>query len=359
MTYFLDRFGSEATKALVANPANGLNSIDQVLAELNVVDQTTGELLDGDDVYRDWTVALLVQDEDLSDGRFGYQSHRPPQVLRVDELDECLPGSGEETRYVYQYGIDYIEIRCDQTFTLKFDGASTVPVLPGEAYSGDFTFWSNRGDESDMTLTRSFDLRGIQSPIEFSYWTWYDIEEGWDYLYLEVSTDGGETWSILDTPSGTDEDSSGNSYGWAYTGFSGGGENPRWIEETVDLSAYADQEILLRFEYITDAAVNGDGLLLDDMRIDALGYFEDFEADEGGWHAEGFVRLYNRLPQHYSVILVEEGQETRIRELELDDANIGTIAVDLGGVYNKATLVVSGTTRYTWQPAAYTFEILP
>jgi hypothetical protein len=360
MTYLLDRFGAEVTKAVVANPANGLTSIDNVMSDMTLTDSTSGELLTADDIFQDWAVTLFVQDERVDDGRYAYQSYNPPEVQAVETIDDCGSGTGLQTRQVNQYGLDYIQLSCEGSFTLSFDGASVVPVLPGEPWSGEFTFWSNRGDESDMTLTRSLDLTNVQSPlIELAYWTWYDIEEGWDYLYLEVSTDGGETWTILQTPSGTDEDSSGNSYGWAYTGYSGGGEIPEWIEERVDLSSYAGEEILLRFEYITDAAVNGDGLLLDDIRIEALEYFEDFEVDDGGWQAEGFVRLYNRLPQRYSVVLVEQGGDTRVREFELDDTNAGSIEVELGGEFDEATLIVSGMARYTWQPAAYTFEVIP
>ena len=347
-------------KLLVANPTNGLASIDQTLFELNLSDLNTGVPLTADDIYRDWTIALVVQDAPATGGPYAYKSYDPPEMERVDTIDDCQTGTGSQGRAVYQYGTDYIQLDCEGTFTVAFDGAVTVPVLPAEPYSGNFTFWSNRGDESDIRLTRSFDLRDIQSTaIELSYWTWYDIEEGWDYLYLEVSTDQGETWTILETPSGTDEDSSGNSYGWAYTGYSGGGALPVWIEERVDLSEYAGQEILLRFEYITDAAVNGDGLLLDDIRIDAIGYAEDFEGEGDGWQAEGFVKLYNRLPQRYSVVLVEQGRETRVREMALDNSNTGTIEVELGGAYDHATLIVSGLTRFTWQPAAYSFEIIP
>jgi immune inhibitor A len=360
LSYFLDRFGAEATRAVVANPANGLSSIDQTLSDLGLVDLESGVLLSADDIHRDWSVALLVQDDSVADGRYAYQSYRPPAVSMVDTVDDCQAGTGLQARQVNQYGIDYIHVRCEGSFTLDFDGASIVPVLPSEPFSGEFAFWSNRGDESDMTLTRGFDLRQVAMPnIELTYQTWYDIEEGWDYLYLEISRDDGETWTIMETPSGTDEDSSGNSYGWAYTGYSGAGDTPRWIEQRVDLSAYAGEEILLRFEYITDAAVNGDGLLLDDIRIEALGYFEDFEFDEGDWQAQGFVRLNNRLPQRYSVVLVEQGRQTRVRDLELNQSNAGSIVIELGGEYDEATIVVTGMARHTWQPAAYTFEITP
>jgi hypothetical protein len=360
VVYFLDQYGPEATQLLVENPANGLKSIDQTLADQSLVNPNTEEPLTADDVFRNWSITLVVQDENIADGLYAYKSYSPPEVKPVDTINDCQAGTGSQFHAVYQFGIDYFQLACEGSFTIEFDGASTVPVLPGEPHSGDFAFWSNRGDESDMVLTRKFDLTNVESaPIDLVYWTWYDIEEGWDYLYLEVSTDAGETWTILETPSGTDEDDSGNSYGWGYTGFSGGGELPVWIEERVDLSSYAGEEILLRFEYITDAAVNGDGLLLDDIRIDAISYAEDFEGDDHGWQAEGFVKLYNRLPQKYSVVLVEQGRETQVREIALDESNTGSIDVELGGDFDEATLIVSGMTRYTWQPAAYTFEITP
>ena len=355
VTYFLDRFGSEATKAVVANPKNGLDSIDRTLAAMNITDSQTGVLITADDVQRDWAIGMLVNDPSIFDGRYSYHSYVAPQVGFSDQLVACPSGPVE--RQVNQYGIDYIHIECEGTYSLSFDGASVVPVLPGEAYSGDFAFWSNRGDESDMTLTRAFDLRQVEAPVKASYRVWYDIEEGWDYLYLEVSPDGGDTWQILETPSGTAEDLSGNSFGWAYTGFSGGDEEPRWIQETVDLSEFAGQEILLRFEYITDAAVNGDGLLLDDISIEAIDYFEDFETDEGGWQAAGFVRLYNRLPQTYSVVLVEQGRDIEIRELILDEDNHAEIEITFEKGSREAVLIVTATTRHTWQPAAYIVEL--
>lgn len=357
VAYMLERFGPEVTQAVVAHPNNGLDSIDQTLAELGIEDPLSGAPVRADDLHRDWAVALLLQDPTVADGRYAFESYVAPQVQVADRFDECPFGPQE--RQVSQYGVDYIRVDCAGEYTLLFDGASEVQVLPAEPLSGEYAFWSNRGDESDMTLTRSFDLQEVSGPIELRYWTWYEIEEGWDYLYLEISADGGETWQILETPSGTAEDSSGNSYGWGYTGYSGGGSQPAWIQEKVDLSAFAGQEILLRFEYITDAAVNGDGFLLDDIRVDALGYFEDFETGDGGWRAEGFVRLYNRLPQTYQVILVEHGDEIRVRPVALDAENSAEIEFQAGDGIDYITLIVSGTARHTWQPAPYRFELRP
>ena len=71
-------------------------------------------------------------------------------------------------------------------------------------------------------------------PLTLTYWTWYDIERDYDYLYLLASLDG-EKWDMLNTPSGTMIDPTGNNFGQAYNGMSGGSGKARWIQEQVDL----------------------------------------------------------------------------------------------------------------------------
>jgi hypothetical protein len=354
--YFLDRFGPEATKSLVAHEANGLDSMDQTLQELGSLDPLTGEGVTADDVFIDWALAMLLQDPSVGDGRYSFESYTAaPEPSIAETITDC-PGTAA-ARTVSQYGVDYVRLDCQGDFHLTFDGETLVPVLPEEAHSGSYAFWSNKGDESDMLLTRAFDLGQAEGSISLDYWVWYDLEEDYDYLYLEVSTDDGETWTILTTPSGTAEDPSGNSYGWGYNGQSGGSSPAEWIKESVDLSEYAGQEILVRFEYVTDAAVNGEGLLIDDVRLDGIGYEEDFENGDGGWNGEGFIRLFNRLPQTYRVAVVEYGNETRIRPVELDADQHGEIDVSIGGDVDEVVLVVVGTARHTWRPAEYTFAL--
>jgi len=354
--YFLDRFGPEATKSLVTHEANGLDSMDQTLQELGSPDPLTGEPITADDVFADWALAMLLQDPSVGDGRYSFESYTDaPEPSVAETITECPGNAG--SREVSQYGVDFIRIDCNGDFTLTFDGTTLAPILPAEAHSGDYAFWSNKGDESNMLLTRTFDLRQAAAPVSLDYWLWYDLEEDYDYLYLEVSSDGGETWTILTTPSGTSEDPSGNSYGWGYNGPSGGVSPAEWIEESIDLSDFAGEEIRVRFEYVTDAAVNGEGLLLDDVRIDAIGYEEDFEAGDGGWEGEGFIRLYNRLPQTYRVALVEIGDETRVRPMELGADQHGEAQVSIGGEVDEVVLVVIGTARHTWQPAEYRFGL--
>ncbi len=356
MAYFLDRFGEEATQALVVNPENGLDSMDSTLASLNLWDGLRDRVVTADDFFADFAAAMLLLDPRVGDGRYSLTSYRDAPALSAKNRLPACP-MGPQQAEVNQYGIDVVVVGCQGDYTLDFFGETEVQVVPAEAHSGDWAFWSNRGNVSDMTLTRAFDLSAVSGPVELSYWVWYDIEEDWDYVYVLASDNGGSTWEFLTTPSGTDTDPTGNSYGWGYTGMSGGGAEPEWIEEVVDLSAYAGKEILLRFEYVTDASVNGEGLLLDDVSIPALDYHEDFEDGDGGWQAAGFVRLYNRLPQTFRLILVEQGRETRVSEIPLDEVNRASIPLSLGQEVDRAALLIVGTARYTWRPAAYTIQV--
>lgn len=348
LAYFLDRFGEGSTKALNNNPENDLTSVDDTLAELNITDPQTGEPVTADDVFMDWAATLYLMDGSVGDGRYDYKNYPDaPQYTPPEFISSC-PQSFSES--VNQYGIDYHPIVCRGDFTLHFSGSTVARLLPVNAHSGAYAFWSNKGDESNMSLTREFDFTNATAPIKLSYWTWYDIEKDWDYLHLAASTDG-QNWEIITTPSGTDYDPSGASYGWSYTG-----QSNDWILEKVDLSQFAGQKVQIRFEYVTDAAVNGEGFLLDDVQIDAINYQTDFEADDGGWEAAGFARVENVLPQTYRLALITKGDTTTVTQIPLNADQTAEISLSLGSG-DEAVLVVTGTTRFTRLPAAYQIEI--
>lgn len=354
--YIYDRFGEEATRALVSEQENGLKSIDVVLEQFNIGETGRGQPQTADDVFADWVIATYIQDPDIENGLYTYTDFpEAPRPAYAERIRNCP--TDVQTRDVRQYAVDYIRITCSGDYTLKFEGSTEVEVLPVGPYSGSYYFWSNKGDVSNMTLTRHFDFSEVESPLTLSYWTWFDIERNYDYLYLMASLDG-ERWQILETPSGGKEDPLAMSYGWGYTGTSGA-TGPEWVNEKVDLSAFAGQEVWLRFEYITDDAVNGEGLLLDDVEIPEIGYFSSFEEDEGGWEANGFVRLQNLLPQTFRVAVITKGQEMGVEKYSVEGLNELEIQLRIGSEVDEVILVVSGITRYTRQPATYQFYIQP
>lgn len=350
LTYFLDRFGEEATKAVVKDPANGFDSIDNALRAIDATDPLTDQPISADDLFMDWAVTNIVMDGTVGDGRYVYNNYPAASQASPTEVISSCPQSALD-RSVHQYGVDYIAIDCAGDFTLTFTGSTVTRLLPADPNSGSHAFWSNKGDDSDMTLTREFDFTSVSGPIDFTFSTWYDIETDYDYVYFLVSEDG-VTWDIITTPSGTADDPSGNSYGWGYNDVTNG-----WMEETVDLSAYAGKKVQVRFEYVTDAAVNGEGFLIDDVRVDAVGYSTDFETDDGGWVGNGFVRVENVLPQTFRLALVIEGRDgTSVQMIELTADQIAEIPLSLESG-ERAILVVSGTTRFTRELAAYQVEV--
>ena len=172
--------------------------------------------------------------------------------------------------------------------------------------------------------------------MSLNFELWYSLEELWDYAYLEVSTDGGRKWIILEAPHTSAENPVGSSFGMGYTGESGG-----WIEESVDLTPYAGQEILLRFQYITDDAVNGAGLCL--RRI----FVPEVQPGplSGGWEAKGFILIDNRVAQDYIVQVIEMDDQNRVSVMKLDGSNDGEVLINAPQDLNRLVVAVAAPSR--------------
>jgi hypothetical protein len=365
--YGLGRFGEDFTQQWAADPRNGFESLDWVLADLDVRDPLTGRVLRSEDVFADWVIANYIQDAAVGDGRFSYPIYPDaPHTSPTETFHRCPVEA--QTRSVHQFGVDYIQFVCRGRFTLRFEGSLQTSVVPPKPHSGSYFMWSNKGDESDMTLTRQFDFRSHDGPLTLTYWAWYDLERDFDYAYLLASTDG-ETWQILDTPSCTRDNLTGANLGCGWNGISHNAEgrgsrgeqgqfDPRvaWVQEALDLSAFAGKQVWLRFEYLTDAAINGEGLLLDDLAIPEIGYTADFETDAGGWESAGFVRIQNILPQTFRLAWITLGDEITVQTIPLAADVHAEIVLDLPDGQSGA-LVVAATTRFTRIPAAYRFEV--
>lgn len=351
VTYMLDRFGEEFTRAVVADEDNGFVSIDQVLTEHDVKDPVTKAGITADDLFADWVITNYLQDNSVLDGRYEYSNYSTaPKMDSTESIYDCSNASMQAD--VNQFGTDYIALDCSGNYEITFTGQPVVGVLPlPEEEHGKF-WWSNRGDSSDILLYREFDFTNATAPIILTYDMWYDIETDYDYLYLMASTQEGE-WEIVDTPSCSFYDPTGNNYGCGYNGQSDG-----WITESVDLSEYAGKTVQIRFDYVTDGAVTGEGLALDNISIPRINYTTTLDDEDGGWIADGFAWIENLLPQTYLVSLINTSDTSNpIQKFYVAAGETLTIQFRGKPTQAETVLVVSGSNRFTRQKAQYSITI--
>lgn len=153
-------------------------------------------------------------------------------------------------------------VKRGKTATVKLqpaaDGAATrtavkIPLPKGKhtqtlsGKDGAVEWYSTAGNNLDVTLTTKSAVN-VSTGSDLTFRTWYDIETGYDYGFVDVSTDGGATWDNLEAFTGTDTD--------------------HWTDvRTYDLSAYEGENILIRFEYFTDGGVANLGWEVTDIKV--------------------------------------------------------------------------------------------
>lgn len=342
MAYFYEQYGKELDlKQLIKS---GAGERLEVWAELARKLNPTIE--DFGDLYADWAIANLINDGRRGDGRYAYQA------LPERAVPEPLAGERDET--VAQFGSDYWQIDAgNQERIIRFDGSDTIGVVDTEP-EGTAMWWSNRGDNGESTLTRAFDLRSV-SGATLQFKLWYDIEPNYDYGFVSVSTDGGQTFTPLAGRYTTTEDPQGANWGNGYTDVSGQGDTAEWVDEQIDLTPYVGKEIVLRFSVITDDAATRPGMVLDNIRIPEIQFTDDVETDAARWQGNGWTRTDNQLPQRWEVRLVRiAGNTVTFEPLELDANNQGEYRL---APNERGAVVVMATTPHTTERATYTLAI--
>nr|WP_206314670.1 immune inhibitor A domain-containing protein [Streptomyces coryli] len=171
---------------------------------------------------------------------------------------------------------------------------------------GSKQWWSGMGDNLSNTLTRTVDLTG-KSKASLSLKGWWDIEENYDYLYTEASTDDGATWTPLD----------GTANGKAIPRDGGDkpaltGTNGAYQDLVFPMDAYAGKSVQLRFRYLTDGGVAQKGFAADELKITADGaelFADGAEGDDNGWTTKGFSRIGESFTKDYEQYYIAENRQ--------------------------------------------------
>lgn len=358
--YLYDRFGPEVTKKAATHPERSVPGIMKALADAKVINPDTGKAFTFEDLFADYVVANVNGKSKTGTtvgNRYFYNDTPVPPLSQRSGPIGLGPPSLEKSEQVNQFGTHYYPIRgVDKVMQVEFNGSTTVPLLPMPDNDGPF-WWSHRADESNPRLTREFDLSRV-SAATLKFRTWFRAEKDYDYAYVSASVDGGATWKTVKTTRCVTTDPNRANLGCGYTGSSGGGTDPRWIDETADLSPFAGKKLQLRFELVTDAGVNREGLAIDNIEIPEIGFNDDVNSN-AGWKTEGFVRTDNRLPQTWKVqLIIENNDGTReVKRIALNASMSGMAELDFVKKVKTVTLAISPTTLVTTEPGSYELKI--
>lgn len=161
---------------------------------------------------------------------------------------------------------DLIEFKNISSLTDSCLYGDSLWALSGFSISGDRaaagsqSYYSGIGNNMSNTM-KAVSLYPSDLGMTFSCSLWYDIEDRWDYAYFEVSFDQGYSWITVPGNRTTNADPNGTNRGNGITGSSGG-----WVSADFFLNQAgvgSGDIILLRFHYVTDQSVYGEGLYAD------------------------------------------------------------------------------------------------
>lgn len=289
MEYLVSHYGQEFMGELHRNDLGGLEGLDAVLDQF-------GATRDAMQHVRDW--AAMVALDGALDANGGVLNGGDAATFQASSLTTKVNWDTEEAYAepgAPANGSDYVRLRgeseaylsASEITSISFHGEGalpTVPVqwvvdeLPPDAIEGDAScqdppgdgtgpaaLYSGCGPNLDRAVVQSVAVPAADPTLTFEA-NW-DTEVGWDFAYVQVSTDGGETWTSLSTADTTTEHDPGAIPAVVANlpGFDG--ESGGWTTQTADLSAYESQEILLAFRYITDSGLDESGFWVRNVSV--------------------------------------------------------------------------------------------
>ena len=301
---YQDTSGDRLIKLIFQNAADGMDGVQAAINEYNAT-LKPGEtaLRSAEDFFKDWAVAIWLDAEvtgtkfDFANLNFGDAVTSGWTIEIANELffgDRGIyNGSMPPAKWLHKknvpgqtalpFGVSYETFRNPgPTFKFVMDGEDSTQVAP---HSGDTHWYAGYQSQFDSIL--NVDAPAVTGGETLNFWTWYFIEEGWDYGFVEalVGTDW-VTVPLTDAATGAvvttnDNPQGNNTEGNGLTGTSGGAyfvDEPAYINLEATLPAGATD---VRFRYSTDAAYLDTGWFVDDVTVD--GDAATLTSETGNW----------------------------------------------------------------------------
>lgn len=275
--------GDLLIKTIFEEQADGMAGVQNAIDTFNAA--TGANLRSAAELFKDWSLAAYLDDEgsdvyDIKTFNFGDPADT---TWTMDIADDVFwGGRGTYNGATPESKWDRLKNRPDTTavpFGMSVErfrnpGPGVSLAFTGEAqtripgHSPDTHWYGGYVSQSDNIL----DVDAGATPTSIDFWTWYFIEEGWDFGFVEAQVGGQWVTVPLTDDDGnivtTNDDPHGNNTeGNGLTGTSGGEyfvDDPAYVHLSADLPAGATD---VRFRYSTDAAYLDTGWFVDDVNV--------------------------------------------------------------------------------------------
>jgi hypothetical protein len=216
----------------------------------------------------------------------------------------------------------YPQFASDQAADWKLSGGA-----PFEPHTGSKYMFSQYSDAGYKRMTRTVDLTGVTGtqPANLSFWTSFNTETDWDFVFVEAHTVGQDDYTTLPDANGHTSQNTGSSCPeeWGQelhpilqhyqtvhengpgnddntcdpTGTTGSwnastGNSAGWQNWSIDLSAYRGKQVEISIVFATDWGTRVvPGMMVDDTTVTAGSNVSqtsfETQGDLGGWTIPG------------------------------------------------------------------------
>lgn len=171
-------------------------------------------------------------------------------------------------------GAGYLDDVDDNTYMTM---GETWRISNTRASTGTFSY-HNAGDGQSYlaNICAAISTPPFTVPLgaTLAYAARYNIEENWDGVVVEISTNGGATWTDLPPDGGYPATLSqtgsppGNACGYvASQGAFTGSSATLFQEKTTNLAAFANRSVMIRWRFTSDSGAEEEGFYLDNVRV--------------------------------------------------------------------------------------------
>lgn len=336
--YLYEKYGGAAfTSTLVQEQANGIEGIEKALAAFGYRDSF-------DDIFDNWVVANYIDDTRKAGGKFGYDTLDIGSAdTRGATIEWVLYNVwwGDPSEAPFDVPSDWFYDIEPQPYTahyFRFTNKKVADVwVDGDdysgtpSYSGTYEWYSDAEAWAWRSFYQTFNIPTTGATLNFM--TFYEIEDDWDYGYVEVYDQDTGEWYTLDASGTVDyiahaqdnpntpDEREPTAYEAAdrwhgFTGVSGG-----WVPISMDLSPFAGHDIDLYFTTWQDGAFTLQMMYVDDIAIPEIGFFDDVEAGEDGWTSTGWYVTDGILPNGLNIVAIDTKGVPTARYPEPADSN--------------------------------------